>query len=219
MAQELMNTDLLLLAISWLGYFFIHSLLASIRFKQFVASHWPGAMPAYRLGYNVLAVLLLLVPLWLTLTSSGRWLWQWNGVGMWLANGLAILALIGFIWSLKHYDGSEFIGLRQLSQRITEVDDQEQFQLSPLHRWVRHPWYFFGLLLIWTRDMNAGMLLSAIMMTLYFVIGSRLEERKLIRYHGEKYRRYCELVPGLIPLAWKPLSLEQMKDLLEEPAH
>ena len=212
-----MNSELLLLAFSWLGYFLIHSLLASIRFKQFVASRWSAAMPAYRLAYNVLALLLLVAPLWYTLTYSGQWLWQWSGASMWLSTGLATLAVAGFIWSLKYYDGSEFMGFRQLSQHITEVDDQEQFHLSPLHRWVRHPWYFFALLLIWTRDMNAAMLLSAIMMTLYFVIGSRLEDRKLIRYHGDVYRRYSKMVPGLIPLPWKYLDPEQMRDLLGDP--
>jgi protein-S-isoprenylcysteine O-methyltransferase Ste14 len=64
--------------------------------------------------------------------------------------------------------------------------------------------------------MHAAMLLSAVMMTLYFFIGSRFEERKLIRYHGEQYRRYRELVPGLIPLPWKYLRKEQMQKLLEE---
>ena len=86
--------------------------------------------------------------------------------------------------SLKYYDGREFLGLRQLNERNASVDDQEQFQLSPLHRWVRHPWYFFALVIIWTRDMNSAMLIAAILMTLYFVIGSRLDERKLLRYHG-----------------------------------
>ena len=40
---------------------------------------------------------------------------------------------------------------------------------------------------------------------LYFIIGSRLEEEKLIRYHGEVYRRYRDRVPGLVPLPWKHL--------------
>ena len=49
------------------------------------------------------------------------------------------------------------------------------------------------------------MLITAVLLTLYFVIGSRLEEQKLLRYHGEIYRRYRERVPGLIPLPWKYL--------------
>ena len=211
-----MTTSLLPLALSWLAYFCIHSLLASIASKQFIAERWPGGMPAYRLVFNLLAVLLLIVPLGLTLSWSGPWLWQWEGIWRWSSLALSLLAIAGFLWSLRYYDMDEFLGLRQLSGRVASVDDQEHFHLSPLHRWVRHPWYFFALLLIWTRDMHAAMLLSAVMMTLYFFIGSRFEERKLIRYHGEKYRRYCELVPGLIPLPWKYLRKEQMQKLLEE---
>ena len=208
-----------LLTFSWLIYFLIHSLLASIYVKNFVASRYPDAMPYYRLTFNLLAILLLVVPLGLTLIWPGEWLWRWSGIINWLAIGISVLAFTGFLWSLKFYDTSEFLGFRQLSEQNTSVDDQEQFQLSPLHRWVRHPWYFFALLLIWTRDMNESMLVSAIMMTLYFIIGSRYEERKLIRYHGERYRRYIELVPGLIPLPWRYLSKAQMEELLDGDGH
>ena len=197
------DSQILLLILSWLVYFGLHSLLASIGVKQYVALRWPRAMPAYRLVFNVLAVVLLAVPLWLSLTGSGPWLWRWSGVASYLSLLLSVAALAGFLWSLKYYDVREFLGLRQLSERNANVDDQEQFQLSPLHRWVRHPWYFFALVIIWTRDMNATMLVTAIVVTLYFVIGSRLEEQKLIRYHGEIYRRYRERVPGLVPLPWK----------------
>jgi protein-S-isoprenylcysteine O-methyltransferase Ste14 len=197
------DSQILLLIVSWLVYFGLHSLLASIGAKQYVALRWPRAMPAYRLMFNVLAVVLLAVPLWLSLTGSGPWLWRWSGVASYISLMLSAAALAGFLWSLKYYDVSEFIGLRQLSERNASVEDQEQFQLSPLHRWVRHPWYFFALVIIWTRDMNTPMLMTAIVVTLYFIIGSRLEEKKLIRYHGEIYRRYREQVPGLVPLPWK----------------
>lgn len=197
------DSQMLLLIISWLVYFSLHSLLASIGAKQTVALRWPRAMPAYRLVYNLLAVVLLAVPLGLSLGASGPWLWRWSGVASYLSLTLSAAALVGFFWSLKYYDAREFLGLRQLSERNASVDDQEQFQLSPLHRWVRHPWYFFALVIIWTRDMNAPVLVTATMLTLYFIIGSRLEERKLIRYHGEIYRRYRKQVPGLVPLPWK----------------
>ena len=199
------DTHTQLIILSWLVYFGLHSLLASIRVKQYVASRWPRAMPAYRLMFNLLAVVLLAVPLWLTLNAPGPWLWRWSGLAFVIVNALALAAVAGFLWSLKFYDTGEFLGLRQLREGNDSVDDQEQFRLSPLHRWVRHPWYFFALVIIWTRDMNAAMLITAIIMTLYFIIGSRLEEEKLIRYHGEVYRRYRERVPGLVPLPWKHL--------------
>jgi protein-S-isoprenylcysteine O-methyltransferase Ste14 len=54
--------------------------------------------------------------------------------------------------------------------------------------------------------MSAAMLLSALVMTAYFIVGSRMEERKLIAYHGERYRRYMAKVAGLVPLPWKTIS-------------
>jgi protein-S-isoprenylcysteine O-methyltransferase Ste14 len=204
---------LIWLAAAWLGYFVFHSVLASLACKRLVAAHWPRLMPAYRLGYNALALLLLAFPLVLTYAAPGPWLWRWSGALQWLSAALSLAAIGGFLWSLKYYDMHEFVGLRQLQGRIESVEDQENFHLSPLHRYVRHPWYFLGLVLIWTRDMNSAMLLSAALMTLYLYIGSRLEEAKLVQYHGPVYLRYIERVPGLVPLPWRFLSVEQARQL------
>ncbi len=201
------------LAFSWLAYFFIHSLLASLKVKYLVARKWPGFMPWYRLFFNMVATVLLVIPLWLTWRLGGETVFAWKGAWWWLGNGLALAAVAGFLYSLKHYDGSEFLGLRQLRERERRVEDQERFRVSPLHRHVRHPWYFLGIILIWTRDMTAPMLLSSVMMTLYFIIGSLLEERKLLAYHGEAYAEYRRRVPGLFPLPWKRLDREQARGL------
>ncbi len=211
--------DLALLLSYWLVYFVLHSVLASLGVKRHVAVAHPGLMPAYRLAFNSLSVLLLLPILWHMLRHPGPVLWQWQGSEAWLANGLALLAGLGFVLSLKYYDTQEFLGLRQLRTRTQRVEDQEHFHLSPFHRFVRHPWYFFGLVLVWTRDMNASMLLTGIMITLYFIFGSRLEEKKLLVYHGKTYRNYMERVPGLFPLPWKYISAGEAQELLrQDPA-
>ncbi len=206
---------LVLLALFWLGYFVLHSVLASLRVKSWVALHYPERMPLYRLSFNIFAALMLLPILWLMVRHPGPALWSWQGLGAWLANGLALAAVFGFMKSLKYYDTQEFLGLRQWKSHTQRVEDQEGFHLSPFHRYVRHPWYSFGLVLIWTRDMNASMLLSGVMMTAYFIIGSRLEEKKLVVYHGDVYRRYMERVPGLIPLPWKSLTEKEATELLK----
>ena len=201
---------LLLLACFWLGYFGLHSALASLRAKNWFASRHPQRMPFYRLGFNGLALLTLLPLLWL---FDGPMLWAWRGSGAWLANGLALAALIGFAATLKAYDGQVFIGLRQCKEGTRRTADPERFHLSTLHRYVRHPWYFLSLVLIWTRDMNAAMLLSCVMMTLYFIVGSRLEEGKLLLAYGDSYRRYMERVPGLFPLPWKSINASEAVEL------
>lgn len=208
--------ELALLLCYWLAYFVLHSVLASLGAKRRVAAVRPALMPIYRLVFNGLSVLLLLPILWHMFQHPGPMLWQWQGAEAWLANGLALLACLGFVRSLKDYDTQEFLGLRQLRSHTRNVEDQEHFHLSPFHRFVRHPWYFFGLVLIWTRDMNASLVLSGAMITLYFIIGSRLEEKKLLIYHGDIYRRYMERVPGLLPLPWKFLSAGDAQELLDQ---
>jgi methanethiol S-methyltransferase len=206
--------DIMWLTLCWIGYFALHSALASLLVKRRVASAWPGLMPYYRLTYNALASLLILPILWLTYHDSGVTLWHWQGAAAWLANGLALAALFGFWFSLKHYDMQEFLGLRQLQHNVQKVEDQEHFHLSPFHRYVRHPWYFFGLVLVWTRDMSITTLISSVAITLYFMIGSRLEEKKLLVYHGDIYRRYMARVSGLIPLPWKILTAKDAASLV-----
>ncbi|MEJ2530000.1 MAG: hypothetical protein P8Z39_08025 [Gammaproteobacteria bacterium] len=204
---------LLVLVSAWCIYAVIHSWLASLRLKTYIAQRWPQFMPVYRLCFNGLAILLVLPPLWWTFTLPGPQLWQWTGLEWWIANGLAVMALLGVGWSMRDYDTSEFLGIRQWRDRETAVEDQEAFQISPLHRFVRHPWYSLSLVLVWTRDMNLAFFVTAVVITLYFIIGSRIEEQKLMVYHGEKYRRYRKLVPGLVPVPWRYLSRIQAEEL------
>ena len=202
----------------FLAYFLLHSLTASIMMKQWVANRWPKVMPYYRLAFNALAILLSVPLLMVMYLYPGEVLWQWQGLGFYLTSALAILAVAGFIYSLQHYDISEFWGTRQLREHNTSVYDQEGFHISPFHRYVRHPWYFFALVIIWTRDVSSVQLLVYLLVTAYFIYGSQLEERKLIAYHGEVYRKYQQKVAGVFPLPWKILSAEQAHTLLSEAA-
>lgn len=197
---------IVLLSLIWLVYFSIHSGLASLSAKRFVAAKWPWFMPYYRLVFNGIALLLIIPPLWFSRSLDGPVLWKWEGAWFYVANGLAVLAAFGFYRTLNYYDGSEFIGLRQLREGVRTVEEQEHFVISPAHRFVRHPWYFLGMVIIWTRDMNVGSLVTAIALSLYFIVGSKLEERKLIVYYGDVYRQYMERVPSLFPLPWRFLS-------------
>jgi protein-S-isoprenylcysteine O-methyltransferase Ste14 len=175
-------------------------------------------MPAYRLVFNTLALGLLVPPLALTFSLRGSPLWQWTGLWAWVSWGLSATAIFGFLWSLRSYDGLEFLGLRQWRARVHGWEDQERLHLSVLHRFVRHPWYFLGLVLVWTRDMDPALLTASLVVTLYLWLGSLLEERKLLIYHRDAYRYYRARVPGLIPLPWKRLSREEAARLERQAA-
>jgi protein-S-isoprenylcysteine O-methyltransferase Ste14 len=199
-------TELFIIALAWTAYGILHSWLASISLKRSVGTRWPSAMRAYRLVYNLLAVTLLLPALWLTWTYDGPPVIDWSP---WLAWPAAIASIAGYLWSLRWYDGMDFLGLRNLAGRQT----QDPFIISPMHRYVRHPWYSLGLLYLWTRDLNAAWLVAVSAISVYLVIGARLEEQKLIATFGDAYRLYCKRVPGLIPWPGKRLSAQEGETL------
>ena len=206
-------THLLLLATAWLLYGILHSLLASRRCKVWFRARYPHGYRGYRLAFNLLSLLLLAPPLWLLSTYSGETLWHWPTTMRWLFDAAALAAIAGFVSTISAYDSGEFFGISQLRSDVPEVDDQAPMSLSWAHRYVRHPWYFFGLVIIWTREMNAALLLSAVVLTLYLLIGSRMEERKLLSIYGERYRRYMREAPGLVPRPWRFLSRKQAEQL------
>lgn len=210
-----MTLESILIIALFLGYFIIHSLTASLWLKQIVARYCPKIVPWYRLLFNLLATLLTLPLAWVIWRYPGEPLWHWQGLIFYLMNGLALFALLVLFYSPRLYDMQEFLGLRQLQTRTHEVNELERFHISSFHRYVRHPWYFLILIIIWTRDMSSNQLMIYSLITLYLFIGSRMEERKLIVYHGKVYEEYRRRVAGLIPLPWRILSRVEAEQLLE----
>lgn len=195
------------LALGWIAYGLLHSTLAALPLKAWAARRWPR-FAHYRLAYNLVATITVLPLVWATYAIDGGWLWRWTGATAWLANGLALLAIAGVVAASRAYDMADFLGLHGTSGQA------ESLVISGFHRHVRHPWYCFSLLLIWTRDMNPALLVSATAISLYFVIGSKLEERKLITLYGDAYRRYMARVPGLLPWPGKSLTPEEAREIV-----
>ncbi|BAL23303.1 isoprenylcysteine carboxylmethyltransferase family protein [Azoarcus sp. KH32C] len=205
------------LAAGWAAYGAVHSLLASNAVKRALGQHCRFATRAYRLLFNAIAAVLLLPLLWLTLAWRTEPLWQWTGIGGWMADGLALAAFGCFLWSCRYYDISEFSGLAQWRSGGTRPEDCGPLRISPLHRYVRHPWYFLALVILWTRDMDRARLVSTLCVSIYFWIGSRLEERKLVACHGHAYERYRRRVAGLFPIPWRHLNPAEARELCNAP--
>ena len=83
-------------------------------------------------------------------------------------------------------------------------------RLEPLttrgvNSYVRHPLYTAMFLMFWGRAFDEAALMTAVWATLYLVIGTRFEERKLLQIYGEDYARYSAAVPRFFPVrgrAW-----------------
>ncbi|MEM6453910.1 MAG: hypothetical protein AAF772_02325 [Acidobacteriota bacterium] len=203
---------LVAIALAWALYYALHSALATDVVKRRVASRWPRLFRRYRLLYNVSAVVLLVPPVALTLLHGGAPLWAWTGALGIAADVLALAALVGFVATFFVYDLGAFAGLRRASSSTMD-EDVAALRISVFHRFVRHPWYFFALVMVWTRAMDAAFLTAAVATTLYLAIGSRIEEQRLIARHGDRYRRYRRAVPGLVPRPWRTLSVAEARML------
>ena len=187
--------DLLLL-----GLFAVqHSAMARSGFKQ----QWTRIVPtAVERSTFVLATSLILLLLF--------WQWQpipavvWsveNPVGGAVLHAVFWLGWLLVLLSIFLIDHFALFGLCQAFARLRGRTPSEPGIRTPLlYRWVRHPLYLGFFLAFWAAPvMTVGHLLFAAVMSVYILIAIRFEERDLIATFGERYGRYREQVPMLIP--------------------
>ena len=192
-----------LLALALFGI--LHSLLAAIGLKR-AARRIMGQRAfdgLYRLLYNAFSALSL-IPVGLAIfLLPAQTLWRvpqpW-AVGLLLIQGLSALALVG---ATLQADPLRFAGISQTLAYLRGDPlplPPEPLQVDGFYRLVRHPLYLFSLLIIWLTpvmtDVYCG---AAVAATLYFLLGSRLEERRLTQEFGGTYVAYHQRVPWLLP--------------------
>lgn len=194
-----MLLSVLVLSLFFIIYAVVHSLLASLTVKNWLRrAIGPSVDRWYRLFYNVMAVVtfLPLFPLLALLPDQTLYIlpppWRW----LMLAGQL--LALTGLGLAFLQTDPLHFLGLSQLwPQQPTE---NGQLVVNGFYHWVRHPLYFFSILFLWlTPVLTVNLLVTYLLMTLYFYVGSVYEERRLLKEFGQAYREYQRCVPRLIP--------------------
>ncbi|WP_207513457.1 methyltransferase family protein [Longitalea luteola] len=186
-----------ILVLLWLLFGILHSGLAANGWKRLM-QRWLGAgFKYYHFAYSVFAALTLTGILVFQYSIHSSLLFT---APVWAQLFFCLPALAGLLIMLvviKKY----FFSLSGISVFYKEQPPMVLEQ-GGLHRYVRHPLYFGTLLFIWSLFLlfpylNNG--LSCFVISLYTVVGARLEEKKLVAQFGEQYRRYKQNVPMLIP--------------------
>ncbi|HRQ37899.1 MAG TPA: methyltransferase [Chloroflexota bacterium] len=199
--------SILFFALLFISWAVLHSLAAAVGLKRLFRG-WVGETAYagwYRLLYNLFALisflpLYLLIPVLLPQTV----VWSWARPYLYLAYLCQIVGLVGLAYSLWLTDVWEFVGIRQALWYVRGAKGkmpQPRFTTSGPYALVRHPLYFFSLVVLWFNPvMMVGSLVFYTAVTLYFWLGSIYEERKLTTAFGESYRAYQQRVPRLFPL-------------------
>lgn len=188
---------MLLLAFTWLLYGAIHSFMASTYFKKFAAKILGKYFRFYRLIYNILAFGLLIPVFAVQFSTEKEALWQVSIYQPVIGKFICVWGAFLIATALQGYDLSEFSGLDFNKNNV-----KNEFKNNGLLKYMRHPIYFGILLFVWgmfVADASTRSLTGAIAVTIYLFIGIYFEEKKLLEVFGEKYKRYQQEVPMLIP--------------------
>lgn len=158
----------------------------------------------YRITYNLVSVLTV-IPIGLLLVfGRGEVVWTLPEQILPLTLVLQAIGAIGFVISILQVDQGQFMGLAQMRAYFAGQPlplPPEPLQQRGMYQLVRHPLYLFSMMVQWPLPiMTETWLAFNIGATLYFLIGSRLEERRLLGIFGEEYRAYQRRVPWLLPL-------------------
>ncbi len=198
--------EYLLLIILCCMWCIIHSGMISLSFDKFVKNQLKSNYKFYRLFYNLVA-LVTFVPLVLfQLSLKGMVLFRWEGNLMFLQITLFAIVILLFISGGLKYDMLQLFGIRQIKSGVSHstLSESGDINTSGILGITRHPWYLAALIFIWicSRDMYISTFIFNIILSIYIIIGTVLEERKLIIELGDNYRDYKEKVSMLFPTKW-----------------
>lgn len=198
--------SVLLIIAALLLFGLVHSVTAGLGLKNMMSSlvGERATQGLYRILYNMFSVLSLLPVLFLVAVLPNRIVYQVEQPLASLFSLVQVVGLWGLVIALAQVDMGRFIGLSQTLAFIrgeTLPLPAESLQLGGLYAVMRHPLYFFSLLVLWFSPvMTLNTLAFNIGATAYFIIGSKIEERRLVAAYGDTYRLYQRRVSWLIPL-------------------
>lgn len=185
-------------------YGVIHSFTASLSMKAWASRKFgePGRR-YYRLGYVLLSIPTTLVYVALIVLLPDVRIYTLSAPWVYLTLFIQVAALIGATITLLSSGLFDFLGLSALHAR-SSIKTSSELVTGGFYALCRHPIYFFALVLLWLVPvMTWNFLAFAIGVTVYILVGSLFEERKMEIEFGEEYRAYRRKTPWIIPIKFR----------------
>lgn len=190
------NMNIILYAILWLSFGLGHSITAKISVQEKIN---PLFGKYYRLLYNGFAAAHILLVLYLGTVLLAVQTYPWFTHLEIFMNLIQLLGLMFIAIALTQYDLMEFSGLSAFSNKRANTVKVEKLNTSGLNGLIRHPLYTGAFVYLWGGAISELGLFTAIFGSLYLLIGSHHEEKKLVHLYGDAYRHYQQNVPRFFP--------------------
>jgi len=178
--------------ISGLLFALVHSALATTGMKQRLLRLGIDAQ-RYRLGYSLLALLLTILWLvWMHQLPDAP-LYHVHGWPSWVLMAIQLTGIAVLWQSFRAFDAALFLGLKSMPQAV------EPFHEHGIYRYMRHPMYSGVMLILLASPVQTvNSMQLALVLCLYFILGSKLEEQRMLHDHPD-YADYMRRVPAFIP--------------------
>ena len=196
----------LILSLIWAGYCALHSFLISIRFTNVMTRLLKNYYAFFRLFYVIFSFVLLLQVIDYTSRLDDKiiitYTEPWSIIRYVLMSG----SLLMFFWAFFfNYDSLSFFGIRQILNfgKVKKVNPSEELKKNGLLGVTRHPMYLALIIYLLCQNFRMADIVANIILISYVIIGTKLEEKKLVLEFGDAYLKYQQEVPMLIPFTKK----------------
>jgi hypothetical protein len=197
---------MLVLSLLWIAWCILHSLLIDTSVQQYLRKFIPKYLKYFRVFYNLLSLLTLLPLVWVTITEPGQLIFSWQGYSNIIRFFLLGAAVTLYYTGAKGYDLQYFLGIEQIKTGEGQLllGGEGGFSDKGVFGVIRHPWYLGSLCLLWSilPAYHAPIFLAVSILSMYLVVGTLLEERKILKQYPAQYRDYQQRVSMLFPWKW-----------------
>jgi len=180
--------------------------MISLTFIDYVKKRSGKYYKYYRVVYNFVSTATILPPVFYCIALKGEVLFIWKGYLQIAQIALLFIAIILFVLGATKYDVLQVMGIRQIrsGKSHTGITESGKIDTSGILSITRHPWYLATMIFIWVwyPEIYVSTLIVNTILTLYLIIGTILEERKLVIELGNSYRQYKKHVSMLFPVKW-----------------
>jgi methanethiol S-methyltransferase len=193
-----------ILVFIWISYCALHSALITPKVTNFFKYKLGESYRFYRLSYNIFALVSLIPVMFFTNSMRQTPFFIWDGYLLPVRYLLLAVGVLLFYAGARQYDMSTFLGIKQIRRTVNHnlINATGKLTSSGILGVVRHPFYVAIFPLIWATDLDVTIFVVNCILSIYVIIGTILEERKLIKEFGDEYREYQRKVSMLFPLKW-----------------